>query len=516
VTPPAEVLAVGETMALVAPAAAEPLESATDFRIDAGGAEANVASHLAALGRRTAWAGAVGDDALGRRLVQELAGRGVDTSGVVLDPTAPTGVYLKDPGAGVHYYRRGSAASRLGPAFVAGLELDGVRVVHLSGITPALSPSCDALVDALVDAARAAGAVVSLDVNHRPALWPSTDAAARRLRSLAARADVVFVGRDEAEALWSAAAADDVRALLPEPAHLVVKDGAVGATEFHADGVDHVPALAVELVEAVGAGDAFAAGWLDAWLDDAPAPERLRAGHERAVVVLADTADFPRPVPLARSASPLSPTRGRHPMTPLRNDAFDGLLAGRPLMAIFRGLGVDRSLALARRAWDLGIDVVELPIQSDEDVEALAAVVAAARADGRSVGAGTVVSARHVELAASAGAAFTVSPGFDPDVVRASIAAGLPPLPGVATASEVQAATALGLTWLKAFPASLLGPAWFRAMAGPFPGARFVATGGMDATNAGAFLDAGVRTVAVGSALDDPEQLPAIARLLGR
>ena len=198
------------------------------------------------------------------------------------------------------------------------------------------------------------------------------------------------------------------------------------------------------------------------------------------------------------------------------NAEFDRILAGRPLMAIFRGLGVDRSVELARRAWELGIEAVELPIQSEADVDALAAVAEAGRAEGRLVGAGTVVSTRHIELAASAGAAFTVSPGFDADVTRASAAAGLPPLPGVATPTEVQAAMALGLTWLKAFPASLLGPAWFRAMAGPFPDARFVATGGMDAGNAAAFLDAGVRTVAVGSALEDPAQLPALAALLRR
>ncbi len=203
-----------------------------------------------------------------------------------------------------------------------------------------------------------------------------------------------------------------------------------------------------------------------------------------------------------------------------RNDAlitnaeFDEHFAGRSLMAIFRGLGTERSLELARRAWDLGIDIVELPIQSEADVEALAAVVEAGRADGRIVGAGTVVAMRHVELAASAGAAFTVSPGFDADIVRASVAAGMPALPGVATPTEVQAAMALGLTWLKAFPASLLGTGWFRAMAGPFPEARFVATGGMDAANAAAFLAAGVRTVAVGSALEDPAQLPALAALL--
>ena len=94
-------------MVLVAPALAEPLETATDFHLDPGGAEANVASHLAALGRRAAWAGLVGDDALGRRLVAQLAARGVDTTWVDADADAPTGVYVKDPGRGVSYYRRG-------------------------------------------------------------------------------------------------------------------------------------------------------------------------------------------------------------------------------------------------------------------------------------------------------------------------------------------------------------------------------------------------------------------------
>lgn len=201
-------------------------------------------------------------------------------------------------------------------------------------------------------------------------------------------------------------------------------------------------------------------------------------------------------------------------MTTISNAEFDEIFDGQPLMAIFRGLGVERSLALAERAWGLGIDVIELPIQTEVDLEALRVVAAAGRAAGRLVGAGTVVSVRHVELAASAGAAFTVSPGFDPVVSRVSAQAGMPPMPGVATATEVQAAMATGLTWVKAFPASLLGTGWFSAMAGPFPGARFVATGGMDASNAGEFLARGVRAVAVGSALEDPAQLPALAALL--
>jgi 2-dehydro-3-deoxyphosphogluconate aldolase / (4S)-4-hydroxy-2-oxoglutarate aldolase len=197
------------------------------------------------------------------------------------------------------------------------------------------------------------------------------------------------------------------------------------------------------------------------------------------------------------------------------NSVFGEIFAGVPLMAIMRGMGAERSLAVATRAWDLGITAVEVPVQTAEDVEALRVVAAAARERGLMVGAGTVVTHEHVRQAEEAGAAFTVSPGFDVDVVRASHEAGLPALPGVATASEVQHALGEGLTWLKAFPASLLGTGWFPAMRGPFPQARFVATGGMDSSNARAFLDAGVRVVAVGSALEDEAQLPALAALLG-
>ncbi|MEV7619176.1 bifunctional 4-hydroxy-2-oxoglutarate aldolase/2-dehydro-3-deoxy-phosphogluconate aldolase [Microbacterium sp. NPDC089321] len=196
------------------------------------------------------------------------------------------------------------------------------------------------------------------------------------------------------------------------------------------------------------------------------------------------------------------------------NSVFEDIFRDVPLMAILRGMGVERTLATATRAWDLGITAVEVPVQTPTDVEALRVLAEAARERGLTVGAGTVVSLEHVRQAADAGAAFTVSPGFDIDVVRASHDAGLPPLPGVSTATEVQHALGEGLTWLKAFPASLLGTGWFPAMRGPFPQARFVATGGMDSGNARSYLDAGVRVVAVGSALEDESQLPALAQLL--
>lgn len=201
-------------------------------------------------------------------------------------------------------------------------------------------------------------------------------------------------------------------------------------------------------------------------------------------------------------------------MTDEQETWFDTAFAGAPLMAILRGMGMERSAQLSETAWDLGIDSVEVPLQTDEDERALREVVALAEARGKSVGAGTILTPAQVTLAADAGAAYLVSPGLDPVVVRAAQAAGIPILPGVATPSEVQLAVSLGLTWLKAFPATWLGSGWFRHIRGPFPQVRFVATGGLDASNVEEFLDAGVRVAAVGSALEDSTQLERLAEVL--
>lgn len=163
-------------------------------------------------------------------------------------------------------------------------------------------------------------------------------------------------------------------------------------------------------------------------------------------------------------------------------------------MVILRGLG-DLSLTYAEKAWDSGATMLEIPIQSADDVIALRQVAAAAHERGLSVGAGTVTSVEDVTLARDAGAAFTVSPGVDEDVILASLAAGMPTLPGVATASDIQRCVKLGLSWLKAFPADSLGINWLAAMRGPFPNVRFVATGGIGPGNIDRFLVGGAGAV---------------------
>jgi 2-dehydro-3-deoxyphosphogluconate aldolase/(4S)-4-hydroxy-2-oxoglutarate aldolase len=190
------------------------------------------------------------------------------------------------------------------------------------------------------------------------------------------------------------------------------------------------------------------------------------------------------------------------------------LMSSSPVMAIFRSYGPEDAVALAGKAWDLGIELVEVPVQLPSAFPALDAVVSAGRERGKPVGAGTVTTVEQLREVQQRGVAFTVAPGLDADIVQTSDRMNLPHLAGVSTPTEIQQALRLGQTWLKAFPASVLGTQWFHAMRGPFPQVSFVATGGIDAGNARQYLDAGAKTVAVGSALSDPSQIELLSTLL--
>ncbi|MFD9871167.1 sugar kinase [Streptomyces niveus] len=293
---PGPVVCIGETMAALAPDPIAPLDTAESLRLDIAGAESNVAMYLADHGVPAHWVSALGDDPFGRRVRRRIAASGVDITGVRTDPARPTGLLVKNPGTdatAVHYYRTGSAASALGPEILDEPAVRGAALVHLTGITPALSPSCRALVERALRPGRPYA--VSFDVNHRPALW-GDEPAAGVLLSLAARADIVLVGLDEAQALWGTVLPDDagpdaVRALLPQPRVLVVKDGARAATAYVGPGTYTVRAPKVRVVEPVGAGDAFAGGFLASLTRDGDPVRALRLGHLTAASALRVTAD---------------------------------------------------------------------------------------------------------------------------------------------------------------------------------------------------------------------------------
>jgi len=189
---------------------------------------------------------------------------------------------------------------------------------------------------------------------------------------------------------------------------------------------------------------------------------------------------------------------------------MDDILTGRPLVAILRGVAPADAVRLAHAVWDGGLGVVEVPIQTPSALLALRAVAEAAAERGEIAGAGTVTSTALVAHAADVGARFTVAPGLDLDVMAASLAAGMPHLPGVGAATDVQRALAAGVRWLKVFPAGALGAAWIRQMRGPFPEAQFVATGGIDATNAAEFLHAGAVALGVGGSVTRPGGLESL------
>ncbi len=263
----------GETMALLTSPVTGPLRHATGLEVGMAGCESNVAIGARRLGLDVAWAGRVGDDEFGRMVLSRLRGEDVDITASSVDPAAPTGLMIKSTRlAGttqVIYYRRHSAASRLCPDHLDEDGIKGASVLHISGITAALSSGARETVFSAIELAAGAKTMVSFDPNYRAALW-SPEEAGRCFRELAARANVVLAGADEAAMMLGSdgpGAGGGPEALAQRlhaagAAHAIVKLGAHGAVAV-VDGTVHRRAsLPVTVVDPVGAGDGFAAGYL--------------------------------------------------------------------------------------------------------------------------------------------------------------------------------------------------------------------------------------------------------------
>jgi 2-dehydro-3-deoxygluconokinase len=283
-TPTPALVTLGETMALFTSDRAGPLRHATTMRVGVAGAESNVAIGVRRLDHPAAWMGRVGADELGQLVLGRLRAERVDVDAAVLDRDAPTGLMVKEHRTAdltrVVYYRHGSAGSRLEPGDLDEARIRAARVLHLTGITPALGATARAAVRAAAEIARGAGVPVSLDVNYRAALWPPEKAAAE-LRDLARGCELLFAGEDEAELLVGARGDPErAAAALADlgPSQAVLRLGAKGAVAV-IDGEPHrQPGLPVRAVDPVGAGDAFVAGYLAGVLDGRAGADRLRTG----------------------------------------------------------------------------------------------------------------------------------------------------------------------------------------------------------------------------------------------
>lgn len=292
----------GEGMVALVAATAGPLEDCRTFHRSLAGAEWNTAIALASAGIRAAVLSRVGDDGFGRFLTAELRAHGVDDSAVEVDDDAPTGLYVKelsarDDGAvdgTMHYYRAGSAAAALSPRIlatpVASALLAEAALVHTSGITPALSASALAAQEALF-AERVPGRLLSFDLNWRPALWRGREAEGRKVVSdFASRADIVFCTRPDAEVVFGTSDPQRLRDLFPEPRYLLVTDPS-GAMAFDGAETAVSDALDAPVVETIGAGDAFAAGFLAGVLTGLSLTGSLARGHRIATRALVSTRD---------------------------------------------------------------------------------------------------------------------------------------------------------------------------------------------------------------------------------
>lgn len=291
-----DLLTFGE--ALVSLRSAGPLAAGGDLTMHLAGAEANVAIGVARLGHRAAWAGRVSDDELGGYVLRQLRAEGVAVDHVTRDPDRPAGLMFLERRTAdltrVVYHRAASAGSALGVDDLRPALATGTRVLHLTGITPALSDSAREATRWAAETASRAGALVCLDVNHRAKLWTRDDARAV-LAPLAGYASVVVASADELDLVGEPGAdeAATVAGLLARGvATVLVKLGADGARAYTRDGLRQAAALPVTAVDTVGAGDAFTAGYLSGHLDGLDLAGRLRRAVTLGAFAVAGHGDW--------------------------------------------------------------------------------------------------------------------------------------------------------------------------------------------------------------------------------
>jgi 2-dehydro-3-deoxygluconokinase len=297
-----DVMTFGECMAVLYPPDPVQIDDAPLLKWDIGGAEANCAIALARLGISVRWHSRVGNDPFGRKMINILAGEGVDTSAVAIDATKPTGVFfrewLPDGMRRVFYYRAGSAAANMGPEDLKPEHFVGVKAVHMTGITPALSERAAATCTRAIELAKVAGCMITFDPNFRPRLW-SAEQARVAMIPMAQASDIILMGHEDAAAMFGEG--DDEHYLQSAVAlgikTVVLKRAERGALAIH-DGerFEATVVKAERVIDPVGAGDGFDAGFIAGRLRGKSIPESLHLGAivgAGSVAHLGDYAGYP-------------------------------------------------------------------------------------------------------------------------------------------------------------------------------------------------------------------------------
>jgi 2-dehydro-3-deoxygluconokinase len=284
-------------MVLLDPVADGPLALGSGLTLRFAGAESNVAVTLARLGVSVSWVSRLGSEPLGILIRDALALEGVDTSLVQLDERARTGIFFKWREHGrssVAYYRRGSAACNLTLDDVPESALDDVEAVHLTGITLALGDGPRSLVAGLAERARRRGATVVFDPNYRNSLWAGSGQAAEAQSAILPFVDWYLCGYDEGCRLFDVTTPGELfDAVETAGMQAVVRIGARGALVRVGGEIREVPPVRLATVtDEIGAGDAFAGGFVYGLLQGWPSDVCAGVGNLIAAAALAGTGDW--------------------------------------------------------------------------------------------------------------------------------------------------------------------------------------------------------------------------------
>lgn len=288
-----DVVTIGETMALFTPNEEGMLRHALSFSMKFGGAESNVAIGLSRLGHRSRWISRLGDDEFGDAMLSFIRGEGVDVSFVTRDQSASTGVFFKEyrrlNDTRVYYYRKDSAASRMGAECLDEDSIADAKYLHITGITPALSFSCREMLEKAILIAKGNGTKIVFDPNLRLKIWRDEEEARQVIKKFASKSDLVLPGISEAEFLFGALTPEEYVAKFHDLGidTVIMKLGKQGALiSSPSVPMTRIPGFLVErVVDPVGAGDAFAAGVLSGLLDGISLEESVLRGNAMGAMV---------------------------------------------------------------------------------------------------------------------------------------------------------------------------------------------------------------------------------------
>ena len=271
----AEVVTLGETMLRLSPVSVSTLEETQQFQVAVGGAESNVAVGLSRMGMPAGWITKLVDNSIGRMIARRIHWHGVDTSRIVWSDSGRNGLYYLEPGqeprtTNIIYDRTDSAFTTLCFEEIDWEYINLAKLVHLSGITPALSDEVSRLTHQIIDHAKRREILISFDVNYRSKLWvPAT--ARKNLTQIAEKVDILICSLNDAATVFgyrSPDAEEVAQGLLNQFRNriVVLTLADKGALAYDGRNFCHQDAYQASNVDRIGRGDSFSAGFLYGYL----------------------------------------------------------------------------------------------------------------------------------------------------------------------------------------------------------------------------------------------------------